>query len=99
MFGLGAGEIFFVAIIALVVFGPEKIPEIARWIGKSSADLKPSSPKISDRELRIARDSSDQQSSNTPSIKASTNESTELKNHSEDIEVQRTESDNKLENL
>jgi Tat protein translocase TatB subunit len=40
MFGLGAGEIFLVFVIGLVVFGPEKIPEIARWFGKTSADLR-----------------------------------------------------------
>ena len=40
MFGLGAGEIFLVFVVALVVFGPEKIPEIARWLGKTSADLR-----------------------------------------------------------
>jgi Tat protein translocase TatB subunit len=40
MFGLGAGEIFLVFVIGLVVFGPEKIPEIARWLGKTSADLR-----------------------------------------------------------
>ena len=40
MFGLGAGEIFLVFVVGLVVFGPEKIPEIARWFGKTSADLR-----------------------------------------------------------
>jgi Tat protein translocase TatB subunit len=40
MFGLGAGEIFLIFVIGLVVFGPEKIPEIARWLGKTSADLR-----------------------------------------------------------
>lgn len=40
MFGLGAGEIVFVVVIALVVFGPEKIPEIAKWLGKTSGELR-----------------------------------------------------------
>ncbi len=46
MFGLGAGELAFVVVIALVVFGPEKIPEIARWLGKTSADLRRMSDSV-----------------------------------------------------
>ena len=30
MFGLGAKEIFVIAVFALILFGPKKIPEIAR---------------------------------------------------------------------
>lgn len=40
MFGLGAGEVFFIVVVALVVFGPEKIPEIAKWLGKTSGELR-----------------------------------------------------------
>ena len=46
MFGLGAGEIFFVLLIALIVFGPDKIPEVARWLGKTSADLRKMSDSV-----------------------------------------------------
>jgi Sec-independent protein translocase protein TatA len=40
MFGLSAGELILVFIVALVLLGPEKIPEVARWLGKTSAELK-----------------------------------------------------------
>lgn len=33
MFGLGTGEIVIVLVIALLVFGPQKLPEIGRQIG------------------------------------------------------------------
>jgi Tat protein translocase TatB subunit len=46
MFGLGAGELVLVVVIALVVFGPEKIPEIARWLGKTSAELRRMSDSV-----------------------------------------------------
>lgn len=34
MFSLGGGELFLVAVVALLLFGPEKIPQMARTIGK-----------------------------------------------------------------
>ena len=40
MFGIGFPELFLILLVALVVFGPEKLPEIARTLGKLSAELK-----------------------------------------------------------
>ncbi len=34
MFGISSSQIFFIAVVALLLFGPERIPEIARTIGK-----------------------------------------------------------------
>lgn len=34
MFGIGFTEIVIVALIALVIVGPDKLPEIAQYIGK-----------------------------------------------------------------
>lgn len=40
MFGIGGGEIFFILLVVLMLFGSEKIPEIARTLGKLMAQLK-----------------------------------------------------------
>ena len=33
MFGISSGELFFIAIIALIVLGPERLPKATRFAG------------------------------------------------------------------
>ena len=40
MFGIGGGELIFILFILLMLFGSDKIPEIARTAGKAMAQLK-----------------------------------------------------------
>ncbi len=40
MFGIGFTEIVIVALIALVVVGPDKLPEIASYLGKLFASFR-----------------------------------------------------------
>lgn len=39
-FDLGAGEIFVIILVIVVVFGPKQIPEIARSLGKTINEMK-----------------------------------------------------------
>lgn len=48
MFGLGAPELLLILIIALVVFGPGKLPTIGRALGKSLREFKPNEQNIAD---------------------------------------------------
>lgn len=40
MFGIGGGEILFILLVVLMLFGSDKVPEIARTLGKLMAQLK-----------------------------------------------------------
>ncbi|MEE2902185.1 MAG: twin-arginine translocase TatA/TatE family subunit [Myxococcota bacterium] len=40
MFGLGWMEISFILVIALMVFGPKKLPELARKLGEGIREFK-----------------------------------------------------------
>ncbi len=40
MFGIGGSELIFIILIAVMLFGADKIPEIARTLGKGMAQLK-----------------------------------------------------------
>ena len=42
MFGLGATELIVILVIALLVFGPRKLPEIGGALGKGIRDFRKS---------------------------------------------------------
>ena len=40
MFGIGGSEIIFIIMIVVMLFGADKVPDIARTLGKGMAQLK-----------------------------------------------------------
>jgi Tat protein translocase TatB subunit len=40
MFGIGTGEILLLLIIALIVLGPERMPKLARDLGRAVAEFR-----------------------------------------------------------
>lgn len=46
MFGIGLPELFIILIIALVVLGPEKLPDLARAIGRGIGEFRKATSEI-----------------------------------------------------
>ncbi|MBI2877885.1 MAG: twin-arginine translocase subunit TatB [Candidatus Tectomicrobia bacterium] len=46
MFGLGLQELLVILVIALLVVGPKRLPEIARTLGRSFAEFRRTSDEI-----------------------------------------------------
>ena len=40
MFGIGSGEILVILIVALLVLGPDKLPSMAKTLGKGMGELR-----------------------------------------------------------
>jgi Tat protein translocase TatB subunit len=49
MFGIGAGELFVIFIIAIVVIGPKQLPDVARTIGKLFVTFKRTGNQLRDQ--------------------------------------------------
>src|SRR5512139_3044555 len=54
MFGIGTPELIVILAVALIVLGPQRLPELARALGKGLAELRRATSGIRD-ELDTAR--------------------------------------------
>ena len=50
MFGIGVPELLIILVIGLIVFGPGKLPEIGRGLGKTIREFRKVSSGIMDEE-------------------------------------------------
>lgn len=48
MFGLGTGELIVIFVVAFMLFGPKKLPEIAHSIGKAIRRFKEETTKVTE---------------------------------------------------
>ncbi len=54
--GIGGMEIFVILVAALVIFGPKKLPEMGRSLGKAIREFKSAGTEIQDELTKAAND-------------------------------------------
>jgi sec-independent protein translocase protein TatA len=62
MFGLGIPELIVIFVIALVVFGPKRLPDLGKSLGRGIAEFKKASQEVKESiesEMRSAEQSID----------------------------------------
>ena len=58
MFGIGFPELLLIAVIALVVIGPQRLPDLARALGRGFAEFRRATDELKrtfEEETRAAR--------------------------------------------
>lgn len=76
MFGIGTGEILLLLVIALIVLGPERMPKLARDLGRAVAEFRKTSDELrgeflnADKYLEAAPTAPDPPAIDTPAAPA-----------------------------
>jgi Tat protein translocase TatB subunit len=88
MFGLGMPEILLILAIALIVIGPQKLPELAKTLGRAMGEFKRSAQELK-RSIDVDTTLQDVKSSTTD-LKDVIKGSGQKKSHKKDPDDART---------
>lgn len=74
MFNIGPEEIILILVIALIVFGPKRLPEIGRTVGKSLREFRRASQDLRDQFERAIDEEDDEPAKSAGEAKLSETE-------------------------
>lgn len=66
MFNIGPAEMIVILVIALIVFGPKRLPEIGRTVGKSLREFRRASQDLKNEFQGSLEDEENDSASTTP---------------------------------
>ncbi len=66
MFGIGMPELILILVVALIVLGPRRLPEIARALGKGLTEFRRATDELKE-ELRQVEDEIEESTSDATS--------------------------------
>lgn len=55
MFGLGMPELIIILVVALIFFGPGKLPELGSGLGKAIRSFKKAAEETDDEDVKPAK--------------------------------------------
>ncbi len=85
-FDISAGEIFIILLVVFIVFGPSRIPEIARKVGRGMNEVRRASDEIKREVTRETEKMKKDMNVEDPGLKKTAEEvEKELKDIDEDI--------------
>jgi sec-independent protein translocase protein TatA len=88
LFGISGGEIIVILFVILLVFGPKKIPEIARLLGRGLKEIKKVQSEIN---VEINKYSDDSNSKVSEDIQRDIDEFKKQRKHTENEQLEESE--------
>ncbi len=84
MFGIGMQELVLILVVALIILGPKKLPDVAKSLGKALNEFKRATSDIKeslevDHSLNTVKKSFDTLNDNKPAADTTASETLEVK--------------------
>ena len=92
IFGVGLPEVTVILVLALLIFGPKKLPELGKQLGKTLKSLKTASNEFQNEISQVMNESNEQSLNELSNIEDSKNI------NDIDISSDKFNNDNVLEN-